>query len=183
MLLSGERRCLPIEGFDLGNSPREFTAERVARKTVVMTTTNGTHAMSLIAGAARVLIGSLLNLAAVVEELVRTEAAPVLVCSGRERHFALEDAVCAGEIAARLLAARPGDWQLNDAARAALALRENFEASAELLARTAGGRAIMGAGLAEDLTFCAQIDRHSVLPVLQHRHITLATPSAAVSAS
>src|SRR5690606_10616469 len=41
VLLAGERRCLPIEGFDLGNSPREFTEDRVGGKTIVMTTTNG----------------------------------------------------------------------------------------------------------------------------------------------
>jgi hypothetical protein len=63
VLLCGERRCLPIEGFDLGNSPREFTAERVAGKTLVMSTTNGTNVMSLTTGATRVYIASLLNLA------------------------------------------------------------------------------------------------------------------------
>ena len=92
VLLCGERRCLPIEGFDLGNSPREFTAERVAGKTLVMSTTNGTHLMSLTGGASRVVIGSLLNLRAVVDDLAKSEAEPVLICSGREKHFALEDA-------------------------------------------------------------------------------------------
>lgn len=183
VLLTGERRCLPIEGFDLGNSPAEYTPERVAGKTLVMTTTNGTHAMSLTTSAARVFIGSLLNLGAIVEELVRSVADPVLVCSGRERHFALEDAVVAGVIARRVMEARPGDWQLNDGALAALELAREFSTDAELFARTAGGRAIMNAGLAEDLAFCAQMDRHSILPVLHNRHITLATPTAAVSES
>ncbi|MDQ3607006.1 MAG: 2-phosphosulfolactate phosphatase [Gemmatimonadota bacterium] len=182
VLLSGERKCLPIEGFDLGNSPREFTAERVAGKTLVMTTTNGTHAMSLTSGAERVFIGSLLNLEAIVEELVRTETDPVLVCSGRERRLALEDVVCAGAMAARLLERRPGAWQLNDGALAALALTEKFGTGEDLFARTAAGQAISGAGLGEDLAFCAQTDRHAILPVLQNRNITLAAP-AAVSTS
>lgn len=180
VLLSGERRCLPIEGFDLGNSPAEFTAERVAGKTVVMTTTNGTHAMSLTGGAERVFIGSTLNLAAIVEELVRSESEPVLVCSGRERHFSLEDAVAAGVIVRRLLASRPGERRLNDGALAALELAGRFELDADFFARTAGGQAITNAGLAEDLAFCAQLDRHALLPILQQRHITLATPTAAV---
>ncbi|HEV2130202.1 MAG TPA: 2-phosphosulfolactate phosphatase [Longimicrobiaceae bacterium] len=181
VLLTGERRCLRIEGFDLGNSPREYTAERVAGKTLVMTTTNGTHALSLAGGAARVFIGALLNLEAIVEELVRTEADPVLVCSGRERRLALEDAVCAGAMAARLIERRPGAWQLNDGALAALALTERFGIGEDLFARTAAGQAIAEAGLAEDLAFCAQTDRHPLLPVLQNRNITLVAPTAAVS--
>ena len=181
VLLCGERKCLPIEGFDLGNSPAEFTAERVGGKTLVMSTTNGTTAMALAAGASRVLIAAPLNLSAVVEELARSEGEPVLVCSGRERHFGLEDAVFAGEVASRVMAARPGDWELNDGARAALALSERFQLDEALLASTVAGRNLAAAGLAEDLAFCAQIDRLAVVPVLQDRQITSSAPVPAAS--
>lgn len=178
VLLCGERKCLPIEGFDLGNSPREFTPDAVRGKTLVMSTTNGTAVMSLAAGASNVVIGSLLNLSAVVEELARSAADPVLVCSGRQRHFGLEDAVCAGVIAARVMEARPGDWQLNDGAVAALALSRELSAGfEELFSSTAAGRGIVDAGLGEDLAFCAQVDRHGVVPVFQERQIVLSAPS------
>ncbi|HEX2093424.1 MAG TPA: 2-phosphosulfolactate phosphatase, partial [Longimicrobiaceae bacterium] len=180
VLLCGERKCLPIEGFDLGNSPGEFTPERVAGKTLVMSTTNGTIAMALAPGASRVLIASSLNLTAVVDDLARSEGDPVLVCSGRERHFGLEDAVLAGEIAARLMKARPGDWELNDGAQAALRLARDFPLGEPLFSSTAAGRAITAAGLGEDLVFCAQVDRHSVVPVLQDRQIAPAPPLPAV---
>ena len=181
VLLCGERKCLPIEGFDLGNSPREFVADRVGGKTLVMSTTNGTTAMALAAGASRVLIAAPLNLSAVVDELARSEGEPVLVCSGRERHFGLEDAVFAGELMSRLMAARPGDWELNDGARAALALSERFVLDEELFASTVAGRAIAAAGLAEDLGFCAQVDRLAVVPVLQDRQVTSSAPVSAAS--
>lgn len=181
VLLCGERKCLPIEGFDLGNSPPEFTPERVGGKTLVMSTTNGTTAMSLAAGASRVLIAAALNLSATVEELARGDAEPVLICAGRERHFGLEDAVLAGQIASRVMAARPGEWECNDGARAALALSERFGLGEELFASTAAGRGIAAAGLAEDLAFCARVDRHSVVPVLQDRQITAAPVSSGVS--
>lgn len=181
VLLCGERKCLPIEGFDLGNSPGDFTPERVGGKTLVMSTTNGTAAMTLAPGASRILIASFPNLTAVVEELARTEAEPVFVCSGREKHFGLEDATCAGEIAARLMEARPGKWQLNDGARAALCLAREFTPSVEFFLGTAAGQAIASAGLSDDLGFCAQIDRHTAIPVLQERQITLASPLHAVS--
>jgi len=174
VLLAGERKSLPIEGFDLGNSPLEFTHKKVAGKTLVMTTTNGTNVLALTAGASRVLIGSLLNLGAVVDDLVRTGADPVIVCAGRERHFALEDALCAGRIAARVMEARPGEWALNDGARAAVVLAGQMEPTEELFRQAAGGRAIVEAGLEGDLAYCAQIDLHDILPVLQDRNITLA---------
>lgn len=176
VLLAGERRCLPIEGFDLGNSPHEFTRERVAGKTLVMTTTNGTAAMALTGNAERVYIGSLLNLRAVLDELVRTGAEPVFLCAGRERHFALEDAACAGEFAARLMALRPGDWVLNDGARAALVLAREFGTGVSMFELSAGGRGILDADLSEDLPFCAQIDSHDIVPIFHERSITLLQP-------
>jgi 2-phosphosulfolactate phosphatase len=176
VLLAGERRCLPIEGFDLGNSPLEFTPERVAGKILVMTTTNGTAAMALTASAARVYIGALSNLSAVVDELVRAEVDPVLLCAGRERHFAIEDAACAGELAARVMEARPGEWELNDGAHAALMMAREFGIGVPLFRIAAGGRSIVEAGLDADLEFCARIDSHDVVPVLQERNITLAQP-------
>jgi 2-phosphosulfolactate phosphatase len=182
VLLCGERKCLPIEGFDLGNSPGDFTAEKVGGKTLVMSTTNGTAAMTAAAGAARVLIASWLNLSAVVDELARSGAEPLLLCSGRDRQFALEDAVCAGEIARRLADATPDtEWQTNDGALAALALARAWEDPAEVFAVSAAGQAIVAAGLAEDLPFCAQVDRHDLVPVLHDRQVTLSAPGAALS--
>ena len=178
VLLCGERRSLTIEGFDLGNSPAEFTPERVAGKTLVMTTTNGTASMAAAAGAGRVVIGALLNLAAVVEDLARTGAEPVFLCSGREGRFALDDAVAAGRMVAALVEANPStEWVMNDGARAALALGRAWSDDARtLFAESAAGRQIAEAGLESDLAFCAQTDLRDVLPVLQDRSITLASP-------
>ena len=174
VLLAGERRRLPIEGFDLGNSPAEFSSERVEGKTLIMSTTNGTVVFGQTGAAARVLVAALGNLSAVVDELVRTQSEPVLPCSGRERQFALEDAVCAGLLAARLRVAAPGPWELNDAAIAAIALAERFGNSEELFPVTEAGRAISDVGLGSDLPFCAQLDRHRIVPIFQDRQITAA---------
>jgi 2-phosphosulfolactate phosphatase len=178
VVLCGERKCLPVDGFDLGNSPGAFTSERVAGKTLVMSTTNGTHAMTLTSGAARVYVAALFNLSAVVEELARAEVDPVFICSGRERRFAIEDATCAGTLAARLIERRPGDWAMNDGARAAIALAQRFGNDVATFELAEGGRAIAAAGLEEDLAFCAQVDRHDILPVLHERHISLSAASS-----
>ena len=178
VLLCGERKCVRIEGFDLGNSPAEFTREKVAGKILVMSTTNGTAAMSLTGSASRVLIGALLNLTTVVDELVRTEAEPVFVCAGVDRRFALEDVTAAGLMAARLMEARPGDWELNDGALAAVALAREFGVSSRFFGLTAGGRNIVNARMTDDLEFCAQLDLHDLLPVLHDRNITLSQAAA-----
>ena len=182
VLLAGERRALPIEGFDLGNSPAEFTAERVGGKIVVMSTTNGTLALTAAAVGERVIVGAWTNFQAVVDELVRSEAEPVFLCAGRERVFGLEDAVCAGQMAAAVMQALPqAEWELNDGAVAALALAEEFPDPAQLFPRTAAGRAIADAGLGDDLAYCARTDLRDVLPVLQDRQIVLAAVGAETS--
>ena len=173
VLLCGERKALPIEGFDLGNSPGQFNRRKVSGKTLVMTTTNGTATMMAATGAARILIGAWLNLTAVVGELARASGDPVLICSGREGKFGLEDAVFAGRVAAGVMAARAGEWELNDGAHAALALAEKWKDLNKLFRQVAAGRQIVEAGLEDDLAFCARVDRHKVVPVLHDRQIRL----------
>ncbi|HEX6940349.1 MAG TPA: 2-phosphosulfolactate phosphatase [Longimicrobiales bacterium] len=172
-LLCGERRSLPIEGFDLGNSPREFTRERVEGKLVVLTTTNGTGAVLASASARRVLIGSFLNLGAVADALAGDGGAAVVVCAGRERRFALEDALCAGHLILRL-AERGGALELTDSGVAAAELARCCGPDlASVMARSAGGRQLVEAGLEADVEYCATVDRHAVVPELHDRQITL----------
>lgn len=105
-ILGGERGGLPIEGFDLGNSPSEYTAERVAGKTVVFTTTNGTRAMQQCRQARRVLIGALVNASAIVEA-VAAEDQVHLMCAGTRGEITREDVLVAGLLADRLLTTSP----------------------------------------------------------------------------
>src|SRR5207253_7702905 len=108
-LLCGERKSVRIEGFDLGNSPFEFTDDAVAGKALVMSTTNGTRAVLCAADARRALVASLLNLDAVAQAVAEDGDDVAIICAGREQRFALEDAVCAGLIAERVrrLVAQP----------------------------------------------------------------------------
>jgi 2-phosphosulfolactate phosphatase len=103
-VLGGERKGLRIEGFDLGNSPSEYTPATVGGKTVIFTTTNGTRAMTQCRGAARVLIGTFVNLSAVYWEIsqARTCGEPVhLLCAGTRRQLTAEDVLFAGALARR----------------------------------------------------------------------------------
>jgi 2-phosphosulfolactate phosphatase len=168
-LLAGERKGLRIEGFDLGNSPREFTPEVVAGKKIVMTTSNGTNALVGAAGARRVLVGSMLNLSAVARAVADAPQLAI-VCSGRYGRFALDDALCAGMLLARLASAGRA-LELEDGGRAALALAGAFGADAGFLAGTEAGRALAGIGLAEDVDWCARVDASTLVPELIERRI------------
>lgn len=172
-LLCGERKGLPIDGFDLGNSPSEFSREAVADRQLIMTTTNGTQAFLAAQGADRVLAASFLNLGAVVDALA-ADSRIVVVCAGKEGSFSLDDAICAGQLVRRLLAAHgDAEVELDDAALAAERLAGELELAEETLGATAAGRALMEVGLGADLACCASVDKYAIVPALQDRAITV----------
>jgi 2-phosphosulfolactate phosphatase len=177
-LLCGERKGLKVDGFDLGNSPREFTGEVVRGKQMVMSTTNGTRAFLAAGGASRAYAASLLNLSAVARQ-VRDEEGLAVVCAGRENRFAMDDAVCAGLLLEAVLELRGGsENRLDDASRAALSLARGVTPDGEFFRGTAAGWALVEIGLEDDLPFVALRDRHTVVPEMHDRMIRPAGPAA-----
>jgi 2-phosphosulfolactate phosphatase len=155
-MLAGERKCVRIPGFDLGNSPQEFLEP--LGETVILTTTNGTRALVAAAECCgRVFAGSLLNLGAVVEAARQVDGDVTIVCAGVLGEFAMDDAYCAGRMA-ELLGGEP-----TDAAEAAMLLRRSFANGEEGLGASQSARNLVGAGLESDIAWCA---RESVLDVV-----------------
>lgn len=174
VLLCGERRGQRIDGFDLGNSPAEFTAERVRGRPLVMTTTNGTPALLAADDARRTLVGAFLNLSAVATALAEEGGPAAVLCAGRHGRFALEDALCAGAIATRVRDAVDEDLELNDAGVAAVALAERWaDRVEEAIGQTAASRSLEPIGHGDDVAFCAAVDRHTVVPRLEDRRVFL----------
>ena len=167
ILLAGERDGVRIPAsltgsidFDLGNSPREFTRDKVRGKTIAMTTTNGTRALRACAGARRVLICSFLNLRATAEYLAKEGPFPLLlVCGGTLEEAAYEDVLGAGALSG-LLWPPASDTGLADSALMARRLFALETATlAVALGRSRNGRRLLGLeGLREDVAFCAQRD-------------------------
>ena len=170
-LLCGERGGIRIDGFDLGNSPTEFTPAAVGGRRLVMTTTNGTRAFAAARHAGRVLAASFLNLSAVAET-VRDDDAVAIVCAGKEGRFSLDDAVCAGHIVRAVLDRAAAPVTLADGAVAARDLAAVHAVTADMLAGTAAGQALVEVGLGSDLALCARADRHQIVPMMQDRVIT-----------
>lgn len=169
-LVCGERKGLPIEGFDLGNSPREFTRDRVEGRQMVMTTTNGTRAFLAAQEASPVIAASFLNLSAAAGAVADADHV-VILCAGKEDQFSFDDALCGGHLVKTLVRDRETDCELNDAAVAAMALAEAHEPSAALLGSIAAGKALLDINLADDLPVCAEVDRHDLAPSMVDRVI------------
>jgi 2-phosphosulfolactate phosphatase len=178
VLLTGERGLHRIEGFQLGNSPLEMTSDVVAGKTLVMTTTNGTVALLAVDAARPVLIGAITNFSAVVararEEFERTGEI-VILCSGRQSMFALEDAYVAGRFTAALIPWRVRrQAELNDAAIAALELVRRYGGEwKRAVSASAAARDLKALGFKKDLDAATEVDAHDIVPVYSNRIITL----------
>lgn len=175
VILAGERRMKTVSGFDLGNSPREFTHDVVDGRTILFSTSNGTAALLAIQGARDVLVGAFINYSAVLAMLrsaLRGGVDVALLCAGSDGRFSLEDAVCAGHYVRGIGRRRPG-VSFNDAARvAALASRRYAGDIRRAFDEATHGRALAEAGFAEDLDFCAGVDTHAIVPVYAERQIT-----------
>ena len=153
-VVGGERNAVVVEGFDVGASPREF-AQAPKAPTLILTTTNGTRAILTAASRCEiVLLGSLLNLSALVHAVRRTGGDVAILCSGFKGAFALDDAYCAGRIVEAL------DGERSDAAIGAGVIARAWpDPLAGLNARTYGPP-----GLEADIEFCAQVDLLDVVP-------------------
>jgi 2-phosphosulfolactate phosphatase len=175
LLLAGERNGLRIlraqtgsVDFDLGNSPREFTRDRVGGRAIAMTTTNGTRALQACRGARRVLVGSFLNLGAVADWLARERVADLLVvCSGTLEEASYEDVLGAGALCDAVWEQFSGG-PVADSAQVA---REIYrQGSGDLLAavqRARNARRLLALPeLREDVTVCLQRATTNVLAEL-----------------
>ena len=178
VLLTGERHGLPIPGFSLGNSPLEMTPSAVSGKTLVMTTTNGTAALLGSAGAAQVFVAAAANLTVAGEQFRRCLEADlpgVVLCSGREGHFGLDDAYTAGRLVLEGIGAGRRRDGLADSAIAAIDLVRRYGASwRRPLSLSAGGRHLTSLGMGLDLLEAGKKDRYPVLPQYAERRIGLA---------
>jgi len=175
-LLGGERGGLRIDGFDLGNAPRDYHRQAVAGRRIVTTTTNGTAAVAACPRAEAILVGALVNRRAVAARALALALAgggpprPIhLVCAGTDGAVTEEDVLAAGAI---LDAA--GGTRLDHPAAAALerfqeTVRGATDASvplAEALADSRGGRNLLAIGMAADIGDAAAIDTIPVVPRL-----------------
>jgi len=163
-LLCRERDGKLIEGYDLGNSPSEYTDELVADKTLIFTTTNGTKAIARSSLADRVIIAGFLNADAVADAVKQAEGEVIMVCAGWKGRLSLEDVLCAGYIVNSFY-----DGQLpetaKDGAKVAMGLFERFsDRLYEVVAATNHAKRLQEMGYAEDIGYCCALNTVNIVP-------------------
>ncbi len=167
-VLAGERGGIKIENFQLGNSPTEFTPETVGGKYVIMTTTNGTAAFGKISSAGLVVCGALVNISKVAATIAAFDRDVVILCSGQDGGFSIEDTICGGMLIHLLSAEHKKEVTVNDAGSLALLLyRTNRTAIKRTIRRGEHGRHLAQLGFAQDVDIAAGIDTMPVCPVLK----------------
>ncbi|HSG27982.1 MAG TPA: 2-phosphosulfolactate phosphatase [Candidatus Krumholzibacterium sp.] len=165
-LLAGEWKGQPIEGFDLFNSPSEFTADKVEGRTVVLSTSNGTRAIVAALKAKPLLICSFNNLDAVAG-LLSDERQVNILCAGSSGAISAEDVLCGGMLLS-VLAERYEVESDDDATLLAMMLASKFDGELRsFLARTDRGRKLSEDGYEDDLDYCSQIDSTDIVPVVK----------------
>jgi len=163
-LLAAERNGEVVEGYDFGNSPFSYTADKVAGKTVVLTTTNGTKALHLVKKAHQVVIGSFLNLQSLCEWIKLQDRNVLLLCAGWKDQFNLEDTLFAGAVVQQL---RSSFELYDDASVAAEDLytlaKDNLRA---YVGKSSHSHRMVALNIEEDVKFCLQLNICEAIPVL-----------------
>ncbi|NBI27556.1 2-phosphosulfolactate phosphatase [Chengkuizengella sp. YPA3-1-1] len=166
-LLSGERYCKKISGFDLGNSPLEFLNHEIQGKRIIMTTSNGTRAIQKSHKAAHVIAGTILNASNCARKAFNLKRDIVLLCAGTQDQFSLEDGLCAGMMIHELKQLQE-EIHLSDFS---MTMYLSFLQSKNELQRTilqcSNGKKLCKMGFEEDVIFCTMQNEYSVVPILR----------------
>lgn len=162
-ILGGERKAVKVDGFDVGNSPLEYSSELVRGKTVIMSTTNGTRAINGASSAKVMLIGALINSEAVAQKACELANDVIIVCAGTEHKPSADDLLTAGAIVVKML--NLCECTMNDEAiicrllynawrRGEIEIRETFHCSR-----------LLKMGMTSDVEYCLTEDLTDYVPV------------------
>jgi len=163
-LLGGERNTKKIEGFALGNSPSEYTRETVGGKTIVFYSTNGSRAIVKAKYSSNLFVCSFNNIKALAKHLKKLDKDVIILCSGNNNFFCLEDSVCAGMLVNELMTGKEKN-DLTDASVSAMTLFKSFGNDIyKMLSETEHGQLLIENGYGEDLKVCSQLNTMDVIP-------------------
>jgi 2-phosphosulfolactate phosphatase len=175
ILCGGERHAVQIPGFELGNSPREYTREKVAGKGIAFTTTNGTRALNTAMRCPTILIGSFVNLTAAALACANSDHV-ALVCAGTDGFVTAEDVLAAGAICDSIQRMATEPIKLNDEAQVAtmawqsIALSPHRDSALlKALRSSRGGLNLLALGFDLDIEFAASVDRYAGVPQFDHQ--------------
>jgi 2-phosphosulfolactate phosphatase len=168
-VLAGERGGVAPAGFSYGNSPLESVNADLTNRTIVLSTTNGTHAIELWASSRRTFIGCLRNAGAVASQLLGepTTTSITIVCAGRAGELAIDDVYTAGAIVSHIVDAG-AEVTLDETALTALHVNHAYQDSEQALSTSRSAQLLKPVGHFDDVAFCAEQDVSIVVPEVGH---------------
>jgi 2-phosphosulfolactate phosphatase len=173
-LRGGERHGKIIEGFNLGNSPSEYTEEIVKGKSIIYCTTNGSLAITKCRHAKNLVVGSFVNISKVAEFLARLSEDFSILCAGSSNNFCIEDTVCAGMLLFKIQELLKKNISMDDSASASISLYKSASKSLlKMVEQSTHGKYLSEIGFAEDLKICSDVDSIPVVPILSSNLLTL----------
>ncbi len=166
-LVGAERNGQIVEGFDLGNSPYAYMDPELKGKTVVLTTTNGTYAISKAAEMPVVVIGALVNLDVLCHWLIEQHKDVLLLGSGWKEKFNLEDTICAGAIADQLIESRLFKADEDSTVAAKFIYRSARDNMFSFLRASSHRRRLRRLNLNDDVKYCLNPNTVNTIPILR----------------
>jgi 2-phosphosulfolactate phosphatase len=165
VLRGGERNGKMIEGFNLGNSPFDYSVEKIRGKAIIFSSTNGSLAIEKARFARHVVVAGFVNISLVVKFLKELNQDFIVLCAGNNGMFSIEDSVCAGMLLQKLTAEDTVDLALSDAAIAVTMLYKGYSRSLlKMVKNSEHGKYLTSIGFADDLPVCAGVDTIPALP-------------------
>ena len=169
--VAAERKGKIVSGFEFGNSPLTYTNDKLKDQTLVLTTTNGTKAINMAKDIEHLLIGSFLNLDAISNYLIELNKSVLILGSGWENKFCLEDSICAGAISEHLLKTNKFESN-NDSTIAAkylfLSAKSNYFG---YLKASSHRKRLKKLNLNEDIKYCLTPNQTDVIPVREDYYL------------
>ncbi len=170
--LGGERKGIKPIGFDAGNSPLEYSKEKIKNKNIILASTNGSIIIEKSYLAKKAIIAAFVNFTAICNYLKANKSDIVIICAGSEGNVNAEDSLLAGKIIIELL--KECDYELDDSA---LILKEfasniSFDEIKSYILKFTHVKYLLSIGLFEDIDFCLELDKFDIVPILKNGIIT-----------
>lgn len=168
-LLCGERHAKVIEGFNLGNSIKEYSEEAVKGKILVFNSTNGTPSIVKSKFARNCIILGFVNMSRVAQFISALNEDFIIVCAGKDGEFSLEDTVCAGMLISILTDKdSPNNYELTDTSLGASKIYAAYKRDLlKMLMESEHGKFLVSLGFDDDLVACSKVDVYNILPILK----------------
>ena len=167
-LVGAERKGQIVEGFDFGNSPYSYMKDELKGKEVVLSTTNGTKALSIVSDAPIVVVGALNNLDALCEWLALQDKNVLCLCSGWQDKFNLEDTICAGAISDKLISTGKFKSDEDSSIAAKYLYLSAWDNPLGYLKSSSHRKRLKNLNLNEDIKYCLTPNKTNVIPILKN---------------